>query len=91
MNLGQVPEALEELSRANELYENHRWIHRDEMYCYWELREEEKAFEAFRKYYASNPSYDMETADSIYRESGFNGSRKGNSIFKYRKRKDTIC
>ncbi|RLD92973.1 MAG: hypothetical protein DRJ29_10210 [Bacteroidetes bacterium] len=70
---GQVPEALEELSRANELHENNPWIPYKEMDCYWAIKEDEKAFEAFKKYFASDPAYDMETADSIYNESGFKG------------------
>jgi TolB-like protein len=73
LHQGQISEALEAIDRANELHENHPWVYLIRMRCYWALNEEEKAFEAFRKYHGSSLYYNMEEADSAYNNSGFIG------------------
>lgn len=71
MNHGQIPEALDAINRANELFENHLWVAGIRIQCYWKLNEYEKAYEAFRIYYASD--YDLEEADRIFSETGYQG------------------
>lgn len=69
----QFPEALESINKANELHEGHPWIPRIKMSYYWEMNLEEQAYEAFKNIYTSDPQYNIETADSIYIQSGFQG------------------
>lgn len=71
MNHGEILEALEAIDRGNELSENHPWVAWIRTQCYWKLKEDEQAFDAFRICYA--PEYDIEKADSIFNESGFQG------------------
>jgi len=73
LNQGQISEALEVIERANELHENHPWVHLIRMRCYWALNVEEKAYKGFREYFGSNQNYPIEQADPIFKNSGFTG------------------
>jgi TolB-like protein len=73
MNQGQIPEALQAIDRGNELYENHPWVAWIRLMCYWKLNEENRAYDAFITYYAADPKYNIEKADSIFSEFGFQG------------------
>jgi len=69
-NQGCFKEALAEIQKCNELQENHPWLPRHEFNIYWQLGEEEKAFNAFRRIVKSSTIYDLETAENIYKVSG---------------------
>ncbi len=73
MGQNLIHEALEEIDRGNELHEDHPWVHWIKYQCYWKLGDEELAYDAFRKYIATYPDYDIVKADSIYKSTGFNG------------------
>ena len=71
-NRGRFKEALAEIQKCHELQENHPWLPRREFNIYWQLGEEEKAYEALRKILKRNSIYNLETADNIYKVSGLN-------------------
>jgi len=71
-NRGRFKEALAEIQKCHELQENHPWLPYREFIIYWQLGEEEKAYEALRKLLKRNSIYNLETANNIYKDSGLN-------------------
>jgi len=71
LNRGRFPEALAAINKASELNEGHPWVYKIRMRTFWEMKEDDKAFEAFKVLYAADPEYDLLIADSIYNLSGF--------------------
>jgi len=69
-NDGRFIEALAEIQKCNELYENHPWLPRSEFKVYWQLGEEQKAYEALRKIFERDSIYNLENAENIYKVSG---------------------
>jgi TolB-like protein len=69
-NRGRFKEALAEIQKCHELHENHPWLPRRDFHIYWQLGEEEKAYEALRKIFNADSIYNLETAEKIYKESG---------------------
>jgi TolB-like protein len=69
-NDGRFAKALEEIQKCNELHANHPWLPRSEFAIYWQLGQEEKAFEALRKVLKQDPVYNLQEAEEIYKKSG---------------------
>jgi TolB-like protein/uncharacterized protein HemY len=69
-NDGHFLEALAEIQKCHELHENHPWLPRREFEIYWQLGENEKAYEALRKIFNADSIYNLETAEKIYKKSG---------------------
>ncbi len=69
-NDGRFMEALAELQKCNELYENHPWLPRKYFNVYWQLGNKEKAYEALLKVFKGDSIYNLETAENIYKVSG---------------------
>ncbi len=69
-NDGRFMEALAELQKCNELYENHPWLPRKYFNVYWQLGDKEKAYEALLKVFEGDSIYNFETAENIYKVSG---------------------
>jgi len=63
-------EALAEIQKCHELHESHPWLPKREFYIFWQLGEEEKAYEALRKIFEGDSIYNLETSEKIYKESG---------------------
>jgi len=71
---GRFEEALGDLIRCNELYENHPWIRRYYIYLYWQLREDEILLEPLLNYLATLSNGDnLDLVKEIYAESGIQG------------------
>lgn len=69
-NRGRFEEALEELQKCNELYENHPWLPWKYFNVYWQLGDKEKGYEALLKVFEGDSIYNIETAENIYEVSG---------------------
>jgi len=69
-NQGHFTEALAEIQKCHELHENHPWLPIREFRVYWQLGEEEKAYEALREIFYRDSMYNLETAENIYKNSG---------------------
>lgn len=69
-NDGRFAEALQEIQKCNELHSNHPWIPRIEFAIYWQLGQEEKAYEALGKVLKQNPVYNLQEVEEIYNKSG---------------------
>ena len=69
-NDGHFIEALAEIQKCHELHENHPWLPKRDFQIYWQLGEEEKAYEALRKIFEADSIYNLETAEKIYKKSG---------------------
>ncbi|MBN2863059.1 MAG: tetratricopeptide repeat protein [Bacteroidales bacterium] len=67
-NQGLFSDALREMQKCYELESDFPLAYY-EYRIYWQLGDEEKAFQAFKKNY--NQSYDLAAADSIFKTSGF--------------------
>lgn len=71
-NQGKFEEALRELDICDEIQEGHRWTYSWRFYCYWQLGQQDPAFEALREYMVTSKThaYDPVRAEQIYLESG---------------------
>lgn len=67
---GLFEEALHELSICDKIQEAHRRIPEYRFLSYWQLGEEDRAFESLLLVLSYNPMYELETAKRIFRESG---------------------
>jgi TolB-like protein len=63
--------ALEELQKCNELIADHPWVPYKEMVNYFQLGDDENAFEALKRMLNLSTIYDLKTADKIYKAEGF--------------------
>jgi TolB-like protein/Flp pilus assembly protein TadD len=71
-NEGRFTEALAAIQKCNELQENHPWLPNSEFKIYWQLGEEEKAYESLKKVLIRDSVYNLQEAENIFRESGLN-------------------
>lgn len=67
---GCFEEALRELDISDEIRAGHRWTSEYRFYCYWQLGQENEAYEAFERWMQPSTFYNRETADSIFSKSG---------------------
>jgi len=63
---GHFKETLRELDICDEIQKGHRWIYRYRHFCYWQMGQEDKAYEAYRALLSQNPIFDLEIADQIF-------------------------